>query len=55
MRILGLDPGVRNTGWGVIDAAVNRLAHVAKGVVRPMSAPAWIAGCCSCTRGFGRF
>ncbi|MEC8006908.1 MAG: crossover junction endodeoxyribonuclease RuvC [Pseudomonadota bacterium] len=34
MRILGLDPGLRNTGWGVIDAAANRLAHVANGVVR---------------------
>ena len=34
MRILGLDPGLKNTGWGVIDAADNRLAHVANGVVR---------------------
>ena len=34
MRILGLDPGLRNTGWGIIDAVDNRLSHVANGVVR---------------------
>ena len=32
MRILGLDPGLRHTGWGVIDVAGNRLTHVADGV-----------------------
>ncbi|BAE52023.1 crossover junction endodeoxyribonuclease RuvC [Paramagnetospirillum magneticum] len=35
MRILGLDPGLRNTGWGIIDAVDNRLRHVADGVIRP--------------------
>lgn len=33
MRLLGLDPGLRHTGWGVIDVAGNRLSHVANGVV----------------------
>ena len=33
MRVLGLDPGLRHTGWGVIDVAGNHLAHVADGVV----------------------
>jgi crossover junction endodeoxyribonuclease RuvC len=33
MRVLGLDPGLRRTGWGVIDVADNRLAHIADGVV----------------------
>jgi crossover junction endodeoxyribonuclease RuvC len=32
MRVLGLDPGLRHTGWGVIDSNGNRLAHVADGV-----------------------
>jgi crossover junction endodeoxyribonuclease RuvC len=32
MRSLGLDPGLRHTGWGVIDVAGNRLSHVADGV-----------------------
>ncbi|WP_413204044.1 crossover junction endodeoxyribonuclease RuvC [Rhodospirillum sp. A1_3_36] len=34
MRFLGLDPGLRITGWGVIEAQDNRLQHVADGVVR---------------------
>ena len=34
MRLIGLDPGLRRTGWGVIDAAGNRLSHVADGVIR---------------------
>jgi crossover junction endodeoxyribonuclease RuvC len=33
MRLLGLDPGLRITGWGVIEAADNRLRWVADGVV----------------------
>jgi crossover junction endodeoxyribonuclease RuvC len=33
MRIIGLDPGLRHTGWGVIDVAGNRLSHVAHGQV----------------------
>ncbi len=35
MRPLGLDPGLRATGWGVIEADGNSLSHVANGVVRP--------------------
>ena len=33
MRLIGLDPGLRHTGWGVIDAEGNRLSHIADGVV----------------------
>ncbi|HUH84801.1 MAG TPA: crossover junction endodeoxyribonuclease RuvC [Stellaceae bacterium] len=33
MRLIGFDPGLRHTGWGVIEAAGNRLRHVADGVV----------------------
>jgi crossover junction endodeoxyribonuclease RuvC len=33
MRVIGLDPGLRHTGWGVIDVAGNRLTHVGDGVV----------------------
>jgi len=33
MRILGLDPGLRHTGWGIIGVADNRLTHVTDGVV----------------------
>jgi len=33
MRVLGLDPGLRHTGWGVIEAEGNHLRHIANGVV----------------------
>ena len=33
MRLLGLDPGLRFTGWGVIEAEGNHLRHVADGVI----------------------
>lgn len=33
MKIIGLDPGLRSTGWGIIEAEDNRLSHVANGVV----------------------
>jgi crossover junction endodeoxyribonuclease RuvC len=35
MRIIGLDPGLRHTGWGVISIEGNRLRHVADGAVHP--------------------
>lgn len=35
VRILGLDPGLRHTGWGVIEVEGNRLSFVADGVVQP--------------------
>jgi crossover junction endodeoxyribonuclease RuvC len=34
VRILGLDPGLRNTGWGIVDTLGNRLTYVAHGVVK---------------------
>jgi crossover junction endodeoxyribonuclease RuvC len=33
IRILGIDPGLRRTGWGVIDVSGNRLSFVACGSV----------------------
>jgi crossover junction endodeoxyribonuclease RuvC len=35
IRIIGIDPGLRNTGWGVIDSIGSRLVFVAAGTVRP--------------------
>lgn len=32
MRVLGIDPGLRFLGWGVIEADGSRLRHVANGV-----------------------
>jgi crossover junction endodeoxyribonuclease RuvC len=34
-RILGLDPGLNHTGWGVLDSVDNRLTYVACGCVNP--------------------
>ncbi|HEY2876811.1 MAG TPA: crossover junction endodeoxyribonuclease RuvC [Reyranella sp.] len=34
MKLIGLDPGLRLTGWGVIDVEGNRLRHVAHGVIK---------------------
>jgi crossover junction endodeoxyribonuclease RuvC len=33
IRLLGLDPGLRFTGWGVIEVDGNRLRHLADGVI----------------------
>jgi crossover junction endodeoxyribonuclease RuvC len=33
IRILGVDPGLNRTGWGVIESEGNRLRHIAHGVV----------------------
>lgn len=33
LRVLGLDPGLRCMGWGIIDCIGSRLRHVAHGVV----------------------
>ena len=35
VRILGLDPGLRRTGWGVIEAEGPRLRYVACGTILP--------------------
>ncbi|WP_127142478.1 crossover junction endodeoxyribonuclease RuvC [Pelagibacterium montanilacus] len=35
VRIMGIDPGLRRTGWGVIESRGNRLTFVACGVLTP--------------------
>ena len=35
MRLIGLDPGLTHTGWGVVDGTADRLAFVACGRVSP--------------------
>ena len=34
MRVIGIDPGLRNMGWGIIDVDGSRLAHVANGTCK---------------------
>jgi crossover junction endodeoxyribonuclease RuvC len=37
VRIIGLDPGLRHTGWGIIEAEGTRLSYVADGAVHSVS------------------
>ena len=37
MRIIGIDPGLRNTGWGIIEFKNNRLIHIDNGRISPPS------------------
>lgn len=34
MRILGIDPGLQKTGWGVIERQDNRLFFIASGLIK---------------------
>jgi crossover junction endodeoxyribonuclease RuvC len=38
-RVLGLDPGTRHFGWGVVEKVGTRLTHVAHGVISPDEGP----------------
>ena len=46
MRILGIDPGLERTGWGVIDVDGSRLSFVAAGVIRSKPAEAMAIRLC---------
>ncbi|MEE9194414.1 MAG: crossover junction endodeoxyribonuclease RuvC [Alphaproteobacteria bacterium] len=37
MRLIGLDPGLRSTGWGVIEVDGNRLRHLGNGAIATKS------------------
>lgn len=43
MRILGIDPGLQTTGFGVIDADGPRLAYVASGTIKTTGAALGVA------------
>ena len=47
MRLIGLDPGLRVTGWGIIEAADGKLRHVADGVVRSKTSDAMAQRLCA--------
>ncbi len=34
MRILGIDPGLQKTGWGIIESEGNRLTYIACGLIK---------------------
>ncbi len=35
VRIMGIDPGLRRCGWGIVESAGNRLGFVASGTITP--------------------
>jgi crossover junction endodeoxyribonuclease RuvC len=37
IRIIGIDPGLRHTGWGIIEAEGNKLSYVADGAVHSVN------------------
>ncbi|MBA5725357.1 MULTISPECIES: crossover junction endodeoxyribonuclease RuvC [Bombella] len=37
IRLMGIDPGLRFMGWGIVDVEGNRLRHVADGVLATQS------------------
>ncbi|MDD9923928.1 MAG: crossover junction endodeoxyribonuclease RuvC, partial [Boseongicola sp.] len=37
MRVIGIDPGLRALGWGVIELSGSKLSHVANGICRTSS------------------
>ncbi|MGR3721931.1 crossover junction endodeoxyribonuclease RuvC [Abyssibius alkaniclasticus] len=39
MRVIGIDPGLRRTGWGVVDISGNRISHVANGLCESDAGP----------------
>ncbi len=39
MRVLGVDPGLRSMGWGIIDVSGSKLRHVANGQCQTQSGP----------------
>jgi crossover junction endodeoxyribonuclease RuvC len=39
MRVLGIDPSLRSTGFGVVEAEANRYLPVVFGIIRPAAAP----------------
>ena len=40
IRIIGIDPGLRRTGWGIIASEGSRLSHIANGTLKTNAAAA---------------
>jgi crossover junction endodeoxyribonuclease RuvC len=53
MRLIGLDPGLRHTGWGVIDAVGNRLVYVGDGIVHSRDGGPLASRLCDLYRALG--
>lgn len=53
MRVLGIDPGSRRTGWGVVDRSGNRLRCAGHGCVTPPATAPLAARLHAIARGIG--
>ncbi len=47
IRIIGIDPGLRRTGWGVVECLGSRLSFVAAGTIKPQENAALAARLCA--------
>ena len=50
MRVLGIDPGLRNLGWGVVDVLGPKITHIADGVCKSRSVQKALVLQCPSTR-----
>lgn len=46
MRVLGIDPGLERTGWGIIDHQGSRLTFIAAGVIKSKASEAMAVRLC---------
>ena len=37
MKVIGGDPGLRHTGWGVVEFKNNKIFHIADGSISPLT------------------
>lgn len=47
IRIIGIDPGLRRTGWGIVESFGSRLSFVAAGTIRPADGDALAQRLCA--------
>jgi crossover junction endodeoxyribonuclease RuvC len=47
IRIIGIDPGLRRTGWGIVETVGSRLSFVGAGTIRPKEAAALAERLCA--------
>jgi len=54
IRIIGIDPGLRRTGWGVVESSGSRLSFVAAGTIRVDATAALAERLCAIHDGLAR-
>ena len=54
MRILGIDPGLQKTGWGVIESEGNHLSYIASGLIKTDAGLPMYARLATLDEGLGR-